>query len=63
MATYLLKFDYQGHKVGTFLYDSTTSNYGLASDDSRLTGIEHVSVKTREGPSFTIPKGHLRLYG
>lgn len=50
-------------KEGTVVYDFMFHDYGLASDDSRYTGIEHVSVTMDpEGgyPSFTIPKHKLK---
>lgn len=43
--------------VGQTLYVGN-HDYGIASEDSRMTGIEHISLcKTEEGsPTFTIPK-------
>ena len=49
-------------QVGDIVVKCKMHDYGLASDDTRITGIEHVSVtKDPEGgwPSFTIPKAHL----
>ena len=49
--------------VGTIVYDLRGYDYGLASDDTRHTGVEHVSVTLNpEGdyPSFTIAKDSLR---
>ena len=46
-------------KAGHTVYASAMYDYGLASDDTRMTGIEHVSVTLDpEGgyPFFTIPK-------
>ena len=43
--------------AGTICYDLMKHDYGLASDDTRLTGVPHVSVTLDpEGgyPSFTI---------
>lgn len=54
----LLK-DTFGHKAGTTVYKLKYSDYGLASDDTRITGIEHTSVTLNEDggyPSFTVPK-------
>jgi len=41
---YELKFDRFGHKAGTIVYDPRVYDYNLARDDSRYTGIEHISV-------------------
>lgn len=44
------------------VYQCKGHDYGLASDDSRATGIEHVSVTldpTGDYPFFTIPKTDL----
>lgn len=44
--------------VGQAVYDCKSHDYGMASDDSRLTGIEHTSVTHKEDgdyPFFTIP--------
>lgn len=49
---------------GEIVYDSASHDYGLANDDSRVTGIEHISVtKDPAGrhPFFTIPKQDLKL--
>lgn len=46
------------HKAGTIVYESRGYDYGLASDDSRYTGIEHKSVTldpTGDYPFFTVP--------
>ena len=48
--------------VGTIVYDLRGHDYGLASDDTRHTGIEHVSVTLNEDgdyPSFTIHRKSL----
>jgi hypothetical protein len=46
-----------GHPVGTICYDCAGHDYGLANDDTRMTGHPHVS-KTLDPqggyPSFTI---------
>lgn len=45
-------------EVGTIVYDSAKHDYGLSSDDTRMTGIYHVSVTLNEDgdyPFFTIP--------
>jgi len=44
-------------EVGDIVYDQQTHDYGLANEDSRITGIEHRSVtKNEDGgyPGFTI---------
>lgn len=49
-------------KVGDVVYDSRGHDYGLASDDTRFSGQEHISVtRNADGshPFFTIPKSHL----
>jgi len=50
-------------KVGDIVYDLKSWDYGLAGDDSRITGVPHVSVTldpTGDYPSFTIPEHCLR---
>ena len=45
-------------KKGTVVYEYLNYDYGLASDDTWITGIEHVSVTLNENgdyPSFTVP--------
>jgi len=52
-----------GHPAGTIVYDPKGYDYGLAGDDTRITGIEHVSVTLDpEGgyPTFTIRKSSLK---
>lgn len=49
-------------KAGTTVYSIKGWDYGLASDDTRMTGVEHVSVTLKpdgDYPSFTIPRSHL----
>lgn len=44
--------------AGTKVYRCTRYDYGLASDDTRMTGILHISVTLNSDgdyPSFTIP--------
>lgn len=46
-------------QVGSFVYDCKGHDYGLANDDSRMTGVPHISVSLREDgdyPFFTIPE-------
>lgn len=45
-------------RVGDIVYSLRGSDYGLASDDTQCTGIEHRSVTFKpdgDYPSFTIP--------
>ncbi len=45
-------------KAGSIVYRQRGWDYGLASDDTRATGVEHVSVTLNEDgdyPGFTIP--------
>jgi hypothetical protein len=55
----LLKDSEYGHvPAGTIVYRCTRYDYGGASDDTRLTGIEHVSMTldpTGDYPFFTVP--------
>lgn len=53
-----------GHPAGTIVYDLRGYDYGLASDDTRITGIHHVSVTLKpdgDYPSFTIQKNSLEI--
>lgn len=48
--------------VGTIVYSQVGHDYGLASDDTRATSIEHISVTLKRSggyPGFTIPKSYL----
>ncbi len=45
-------------KAGTIVYDQMGHDYGLASDDTHFTGIEHKSVTLNSDgdyPGFTVP--------
>lgn len=45
-------------KAGTTIYKCTRPDYGVASDDTRVTGIEHVSFTLDPDggyPFFTMP--------
>lgn len=49
--------------AGTSVYSAAKYDYGLASEDTRSTGVEHTSVTldpNGEYPVFTIPVAHLR---
>jgi hypothetical protein len=51
-------------KAGTIVYGAKGYDYGLASDDSRATGLQHRSVTLKEDgdyPFFTIPERDLEL--
>jgi len=59
---YTLKFDRFGHKAGTVVYDSRKHDYGLASDDTRITGVPHISVTldpSGDYPVFTVAEHDL----
>ncbi len=50
-------------KAGTVVYDIRGWDYGLASDDTRMTGVQHVSVTLDEDggyPSFTVREDHIQ---
>lgn len=50
-------------KAGEIVFSLSGYDYGLASDDTNMTGIEHISVtRNRKGnyPSFTIPRDKLQ---
>jgi hypothetical protein len=52
----------EGYPAGTICFDCIKHDYGLASDDTRMTGIEHVSVTldpSGDWPSFTIRRSSL----
>lgn len=62
MAKYRTKIERFGHPAGTIVYDAGCYDYSLAADDTRLTGVEHVSVTLNSSggyPFFTIPKRQL----
>lgn len=59
---YILKEDAGEHRKGTVVYSLRYSDYGLASDDTRYTGVEHKSVTLNSDgdyPSFTVAKHKL----
>lgn len=48
--------------AGTIVYSCAKHDYGLADDDTRLTGIRHVSVTLNpdgDYPFFTVPEGSI----
>jgi hypothetical protein len=55
---YRLKIPYNNLPAGTLVYSYKYWDYGLAKDDTYLTGVEHISVTLKPDgtyPSFTIP--------
>lgn len=56
-------FDRDHIPAGTVVWDCIGHDYGLASQDTRFTGIQHVSVTFNENgdyPCFTIPHSLLK---
>lgn len=52
------------HAAGTIVYALKAYDYGLSSDDTHSTGIEHISVTENENggyPFFTIPVADLEI--
>lgn len=52
-----------GHPAGTLVYEQMLHDYGLASDDTRATGVEHISVTLNSDgdyPGFTVAVSQLR---
>lgn len=60
MKRYLMKVDSKLEpkaKAGTEVYACAKHDYGLSSDDTRATGVEHISVTLEpdgDWPSFTV---------
>ena len=49
---------------GTEVFKGARYDYGLASDDTRITGVEHVSVTLSpdgDYPYFTVPRSGLKV--
>lgn len=64
MTAYRLKSDRFGHPEGAVVYQLRLHDYGLAHDDTLVTGIEHVSVTLNANggyPFFTVPNTDLEL--
>jgi hypothetical protein len=62
VQAYILNQDRFGHKAGTKVYLQGLSDYGLASDDTRVSGIRHITVTLKADggyPGFTVPVDHL----
>lgn len=63
MSKYKVRADYNGLVTGTVVYDARKYDYGLANDDTKITGIHHISVTEDAGgdyPFVTIPVGLLQ---
>jgi hypothetical protein len=48
--------------AGTVVYASAKHDYGLADDDTRITGVRHISVTLNSDgdyPFFTVPEGNV----
>jgi hypothetical protein len=57
-TSYILLEDRFDVPAGTVVFKAQRYDYGLASDDARMTGIEHISVtRNHDGdyPYFTVP--------
>lgn len=51
-------------RAGTVVFRPKGWDYGAANDDTRVTGVEHISVtlsSSGDYPFFTIPKRDLRM--
>lgn len=62
LKMYRTKIERLGRPAGTIVFDCANYDYGVASDDTRMTGVEHVSVSEKADggyPFFTIPKAAL----
>ena len=49
---------------GSIVYDCIKYDYGLAKDDTRITGVEHTSVTLESDggyPYFTVPVEDIKL--
>lgn len=56
---YRLKTQESGYPAGSIFYKQIVCDYGLANDDTRTTGVEHVTVTLKSDggyPGFTVPK-------
>lgn len=61
---YCLTKKVHGHPAGTICYEARHHDYGLASDDSRRTGIEHRSMTLEPSgdyPAFAVPVDEFKL--
>lgn len=55
---YTLRHERFEHPAGTVVYRQSGYDYGLSNDDSRVTGIEHVTMTLNSDggyPGFTVP--------
>ena len=56
MSKYVLLEDRFEHKAGLIVQHQRHYDYGLANDDTRITGEEHMTVSADgEYPGFTAP--------
>lgn len=65
IAAYKLKQPAFDHPIGTIVYPATGYDYGLAADDTAMTGIPHRSMTLRQDggiPSFTVAEPSLEPY-
>lgn len=63
MKTYTLEKPRFEHAAGTAVYMCNYYDYGCANDDTRSTGVEHVSVTLKPDggyPFFTVPRHELK---
>jgi len=66
LKRYILTMDYGGVNAGTHVTKMKGHDYGLAADDTRLTGVEHVTVTRNpwgDYPGFTVPVHILKEVG
>jgi hypothetical protein len=62
VTVYKLLMPRFGRPVGTQVYHFMKYDYGCANDDTRATGVEHISVSENpqgDYPFFTVPLPHL----
>lgn len=60
----LIMSESQQYPAGTIVYDLSGTDYGCANDDTRHTGVEHISVTLKPDggyPGFSVPRHKLRL--
>jgi hypothetical protein len=59
---YILREAHAGYPAGTVLFKLAFHDYGLAGDDTRATGVQHVSMTlnpTGDYPGHTFPESLL----
>ena len=60
---YVLLNDRFDNKAGTIVFKTRRNDFGCAVDDSRIEGVEHMSVTLNEDgdyPFFTVPVSGLK---